>query len=275
LVRAARDLHATPVAKRRKNGGKAAGFRRPRLSTASVQKFKGQIGFLAEDDPLLRACWQEFMSSLRPGWESQPHVELHALAHNGVEHMTYLLDQARGVAFLPRSFDFSVHNDALWIGAGDAARVAIEADRDSRYAGFGGYFMRRYSRHIFFYFDQLSVDEQDCSSTAGELFNLNVLAGLAGPRMCSPAAADRNLAVSDKEPRTIVSACDNHSAGADTGNTGHASASEQCSLVRQRILILRAEGIRAPGVLVNRDHTSIHAGDDLSRGLVNDFQDKL
>ena len=90
------------------------------------------------------------MSSLRPGWESQPHVELHARAQNGVEHMIYLLDQARGVAFLPRSFDFSVQNDALWIGAGDAARVAVEADRDSRYAGFGGYFMRRYSRHIFF-----------------------------------------------------------------------------------------------------------------------------
>lgn len=275
LVRAARDLQATPITKRRKNGGKASGFRRPRLTTASVQKFKGQIGFLAEDDPLLRACWQEFMSALQPGWESRSHVELHARAQNGVEHMIYLLDQARGVAFLPRSFDFSVQNESLWVGAGDAARVAIEADRSSRYAGFGGYFMRRYSRHVFFYFDQLSVEEQDCSSTAGELFNLNVLAGLAGPRMASPAAADKDLAVSDKEPRTIVSACDNHSAGADTGNTGHASTSEQRSLVRQRIIILRAEGIRAPCVHVNRDHTSIKAADDLSRALVNDFQDKL
>ena len=275
LVKAARDLQATPVAKPRKNGGKASGFRRPNLPTASVQKFKGQIGFLAEDDPLLRACWQEFMSSLRSGWESRSHVELHARAQNGVEHMIYLLDQARGVAFLPRSFDFSAHNDELWVGAGDAARVAVEADRGSRYAGFGGYFMRRYSRHVFFYYDELSVEEQDCSSTAGELFNLNVLAGLAGPRMCSPAAADRDLAVTVKEPRTIVAACDNHSAGADTGNTGHASAAEQRSLVRQRILILRAEGIRAPCVHVNRNHTSIKAGDDLSRALVDDFQAKL
>ena len=275
LVAEARKLQATPIKQKRKNSSKASGFRRPSISTKAVQKFKGQIGFLAEDDPLLRACWQEFMSGLKPGWEAAPHVELHRKAQNGIEHMIYLLDQARGVAFLPRSFDFTSQNTALWIGAGDAARVAIEADRSVRYAGFGGYFMRRYSRHVFFYFDRLSVDEQDCSSTAGELFNLNVLAGLAGPRMRSPAAEDKHLAVSDKVPFTIVSACDNHSAGADSGNTLHASASEQRSLIRQRVLILRTQGIRAPCVHINREHASIKAGDDLSRALVEDFKNKL
>ena len=89
------------------------------------------------------------------------------------------------------------------------------------------------------------------------------------------ACTDRFEPSGRTEPRTIVSACDNHSAGADTGNTGHASTSEQRSLVRQRIIILRAEGLRAPCVHVNRDHTSIKAADDLSRALVNDFQDKL
>ena len=79
----------------------------------------------------------------------------------------------------------------------------------------------------------------------------------------------------DKVPLTIVATCDNHSTGVDSGNTLHASASEQRSLIRQWVLILHAEGIRAPCVHINRQHTSIKAGDDLSRALVEDFKTKL
>ena len=273
LLQDARTLQDTPIKRKRKNGSQL--YRQPSLPTASVQQLKGQLGFLAEDDPLLRACWQEFLSALRPGWESRQHVVLTPKAQSIIEHMLWLLAQEHGVAFMPRPLDFSPSCHSLWVGAGDAARVVDRADRAHRYAGFGAWFLRRYTRHVYYYFDALSADEQDCHSTAGELFNLNVLAAVAGPRMNSPAAAGRDRAVTALEPYTLVSACDNHSAGADSANSSHASSSEQRTLIRQRTKILRRAGLRAPCVHVARQHLPIKAADDLSRALDADFRAKL